>query len=415
MRKGNSTSMKQLRFSTGVAPVVFLTALTASGAPTQAQTARAENAPKIGGAGAARVSVAGVGVSGLNATEAQRRLRRELELKLNASVILSDGHRRLARRRRDIGAQLDIGWMVGRAMSGQQFVPLRLRVDALDMQRALRRAAPFFTVRARDARVVESKGAVKIVPETAASRVLAPDSAHRLAPLLEANAGLRVLKLTTQKTVPALTAARLEGINARLSTFTTRFDAGKEKRTLNMRLAIRAIDGTLLSPGEVFSLNKTVGERTQARGYRTSIIFQNGYKVPGIGAGVSQVTGTLFNAALLASLPIVQYRTHSRPVAYLPIGRDATVSWGDFDMKFKNNTGAPIYISYQIGGERVTATLFGRKTPGQQVTLTVRSQNRGERHITAQLYRTIRQNGTITSKQRVGTSTYKWKVGEWEE
>jgi vancomycin resistance protein YoaR len=407
--------MKQFLFSTGVAPVIFAGALMSANTPAQAQTARAENVPKIGGVGEAKITVAGVSVTGLNATEAQRRLRRELEPKLNASVFLSDGHRRLPRRRRDLGVSLDIGWMVGRAMSGQKFVPLRFRVDSLAMQRALRRAAPNFTTQARDARVVENKGTVKIVPESVASRVLAPASAHHLASLLEENASLRVLKLTTKETAPTLTAARLKGIDGRLSTFATGFNAGKEKRTLNMRLAIRAINGTLLSPGEVFSLNKAVGERTQARGYRTSIIFQNGYKVPGIGAGVSQVTGTLFNAALLAGLPIVTYRTHSQPVTYLPIGRDATVSWGNFDMKFKNNTGAPIYISYGISGERATATLFGKKTPDQKVSLTVRSQNRSERHITAQLYRTIRQNGKVTSKQRIGTSTYKWNVGAWEE
>jgi vancomycin resistance protein YoaR len=181
-----------------------------------------------------------------------------------------------------------------------------------------------------------------------------------------------------------------------------------------MHVAINSINGTLLSPNETFSLNKTVGERTQARGYRTTIIFKNGYKVAGLGGGVSQVTGTLFNAALLAGLPLVTYRTHSRPVAYLPIGRDATVAWGGFDMKFKNNTPAPIYISYRIRGNRATATLFGAKEAKKDVRINVTSRRIREREIKAQLYRTIRRSGKVVSKQRLGTSHYKWNQADWE-
>jgi len=182
-----------------------------------------------------------------------------------------------------------------------------------------------------------------------------------------------------------------------------------------MRIAIKVINGTFVKPGAVFSLNKTVGERTQARGYRTSIVFLNGYKVPGIGAGVSQVTGTIFNAALLADLPIVEYRTHSRPVTYLPVGRDATVAWGSLDMKWKNNTAAPIYINYQISGTRVTATLFGKRTAGQRVSLNVVARNLGPRRKTAQLFRTTRHGAKVIKKEKIGTSNYNWKEGEWEQ
>ena len=72
------------------------------------------------------------------------------------------------------------------------------------------------------------------------------------------------------------------------------------KRNNNIQIAAESIDGTLLSPGEVFSLNQTVGKRTQARGFRTAPVFVNAEKVPGVGGGVSQITGTLFNAAALA-------------------------------------------------------------------------------------------------------------------
>jgi vancomycin resistance protein YoaR len=231
---------------------------------------------------------------------------------------------------------------------------------------------------------------------------------------VESNASARLLKVAANQRAPRLTRARLKGVNAVIGTMTTRFNPGNVKRTNNMRIAIAAIDGTLLSPGETFSLNGTVGDRTQAKGYRTTTIFKSGYKVSGIGGGVSQVTGTLFNAALLANLPIVTYRTHSRPVAYIPIARDATVSYGDFDMKFKNDKPAPIFIQYRLRGNRATATLFGPRST-QKVSLRAVSKRIGPREIKAQLYRTVRQNGKVVKKEKVGDSHYKWNQADWEE
>lgn len=359
--------------------------------------------------------VAGVDVSGLDRTAMTRRLRRALQPKLAAKVLLTDGARRIARRRSDIGAQLDLGWMIGRAQNGDRFVPLRLRVDQSTLQRALRRMARAFQTAPRDARIGLVAGRMKIVPEVIGRTLNIGASVPRVKNQIDRDASARLLKVAMHTKAPRVTRRNFKGITGKLATFTTSFNPGKVKRTQNMRVAIKAIDGTIIKPGGIFSLNKTVGERTQARGYRTAIIFLNGYKVPGIGAGVSQVTGTLFNAALLAGLPIVEYRTHSRPVAYLPLGRDATVAWGSFDMKWKNSTRAPIYIDYQIRGDRVTATLFGQRTPGQSARLNVKSRNLGPLRKTAQLFRTIRREGKVVKKEKIGTSHYSWKEGAWED
>src|SRR5205085_11514409 len=139
-----------------------------------------------------------------------------------------------------------------------------------------------------------------------------------------------------------------------------RFDPGNLKRAHNIQLAVQTVNGTVIPSGQTFSLNQALGKRTQARGYRTAVVFERGKKVPGIGGGVSQVTGTLFNAALLAGLKVREYHNHSRPVPYLPVGRDATLAWGLKDLKFKNNTPAPIKLSYTIKGNRLVASLYGQ-------------------------------------------------------
>ncbi len=360
----------------------------------------------------AKVSVGGVSISGLDQTGATRRLKRELGPKLDRRVGLAAGRRVVYRKRRELGFSLDLGAMLARAGKGQKRVGLAFNVDQKAAAKSLSRLAKRFSSAPVDARPVLVKGKVRIRPQVVGQKLDVSKSAARLKILAEKNATQTRFALADNQIAPRLSSARLKGINAVLATFRTRFNPGKVKRTRNMGVAIRAIDGTLLSPNEVFSLNKTVGERTQARGYRTAIIFENGKKEPGLGGGVSQVTGTLFNAALVAGLPIVSYRVHSRPVAYLPLGRDATVAWGSFDMKFKNNTNAPIFISYKLSGDTATATLFGKRT-GKRGSMKVVSKKIGARAIEAKLFRTTRQNGKVVRKaELVGTSSYSWKVDD---
>lgn len=374
------------------------------GAPSQA----AEK--KLG-----KVNVGGLKVSGLTPAQAKLRLLRGLSRKLDFQHKLTDGHRTLYRKRRDLGVYLAVDTMLKRAARGEKYIPVIFDVKASQLQATLTRLKPRFASAAAPARVGEQRGRVIIVREKNQRTLNVGASTQSVLKQLLKNPGTRVLKLQISEKPPALTAARLKGINARLGSYTTRFNAANIKRTINLKLGIKSINGTLLSNGEVFSLNDTVGERTQARGYRTAIIFKNGYKVPGIGAGISQVTGTLFNAALLSGLPIVTYRTHSRPVTYIPLGRDATVAWGGFDMKFKNNTGTPIYITYKTKSNRAIVTLYGaQNAKPDRVTLKVNVQNIGPREKKAQLYRWTRRDGKIT-KQKIGDSHYKWNVGQWEE
>ncbi|HVF85504.1 MAG TPA: VanW family protein [Abditibacteriaceae bacterium] len=408
----------RILLSASAASLIFSSLAPAQAAPKTAVKAASKTQSKKAAAKktkSAAISIAGVSVTGLAPNDAKRRISRELNDKLDTRIKLTDGNRALSRRRRDLGIRLDVDAMVKATQGGKKSAPLKFKADPRDLQLAFRNLSRRFNFAGRDARIVETGSGVRIVPDLPARKIDVTASAYKAAQLINKNPTVRVLELTSKTTPRKLQASTFKGINARIGSYTTSFNPSNVKRTLNMKIAIKAIDGTILKPNQVFSLNQTVGERTQKRGYRTSIVFQNGYKVPGIGAGVSQVTGTLFNAALLAGLPIPEVRFHSQPVAYLPIGRDATVAWNGFDMKFKNNTGAPIYIKYTIKGSSARAVLFGKRTPGQKVSLAVRKKQKGPRLISAQLYRTIRRNGKVVSKQLIRNHTYKWNVGAWEE
>ena len=357
----------------------------------------------------------GVSVKGLNRQQAIRRLKRELAPKLDVPIQLRAGPssdiKTATRRRKDMGFDVNVGKMLARLERGDKYVPVFFRVDTALAQRALRRVQNGLNTSPVNARPVYYKKKVRINSQKPGGRLNIGASAVALRQRAEADAAQTRFPLIRDAVAPTVTTQSLQGIDAILATFTTDLNPNKKGRTTNVRVASATIDGTVLKPGETFSLNDTVGERTPQRGYKKAIIFANRQLKTDYGGGVSQVTGTLFNAALEAGLPIETYRVHTRPVDYIRLGRDATVSWGNFDMKFKNNTPAPIFISYHLDGSELTARLFGKKT-GNTVRISVSKQQVGPREIHAQLYRTIRRDGKVITKQRVGRSIYKWEKDE---
>ena len=119
-------------------------------------------------------------------------------------------------------------------------------------------------------------------------------------------------------------------------------------RTTNIKVACKYIDGTILKPGEIFSFNEIVGRRTPERGFKIATVYSGQETLEGYGGGVCQVSTTIFNAVLYANLQIVERCQHSMTVHYVPYGRDAAISWGSADFKFKNTTNSPIKISAKV-------------------------------------------------------------------
>lgn len=150
-------------------------------------------------------------------------------------------------------------------------------------------------------------------------------------------------------TYPAVTVADLrKTVVAERFTADTRVSStSTDERNANISLAMQFINGTVLKPGEVFSFNDTVGERTAARGFKSAIEYQNGEEVMGIGGGACQASTTVYQAALRAGLEIVDRSPHGMQVGYSDYGMDATVYWSsgrEIDLKFRNNTNSDIYI-----------------------------------------------------------------------
>ena len=148
-------------------------------------------------------------------------------------------------------------------------------------------------------------------------------------------------------------------------------------RTTNIKVACKYIDGTVLQPGEVFSFNKVVGQRTPERGFKLATVYSGQETKEGYGGGVCQVSTTIFNAALYGDLGIVERYQHSMTVHYVPYGRDAAISWGSADFKFKNTTDEEIKISAKVYNDSKIEVqlLTNSKAKPKKVTLNVSSSS----------------------------------------
>lgn len=130
-----------------------------------------------------------------------------------------------------------------------------------------------------------------------------------------------------------------------LASFSTRFDPGNTNRNTNMDLAAKALDGTVLMPGQRFSFNSIVGPTTASKGYLLAGAYSAGELVENYGGGICQVSSTIYNAVVYANLEIVERYNHSSVVSYVDPGRDATISYGSKDFKFLNSRNYAIKLN----------------------------------------------------------------------
>ena len=144
-----------------------------------------------------------------------------------------------------------------------------------------------------------------------------------------------------------------------ISQFSTKIYNKDSKRQNNITITCKAISSKEIAPGETFSFCDTVGKATTAKGYQEADIYVNGEKKQGLGGGNCQVSTTLYNAVLkVPELEVVERHQHSGKVPYIQSGKDAAVSYGSYDFKFKNNTGSTIKIAMENNSGNIIAKII---------------------------------------------------------
>ncbi len=213
------------------------------------------------------------------------------------------------------------------------------------------------------------------------------------------------VSLTEKILSPKVTENQLKELSPKklVSTFTTYYGGSDANRKENVRLGASLINNTLLKPGEEFEYWKYVGESTPQRGFKVAGVYVNGQVSTDYGGGLCQVSTTLYNAALLADLKITARYPHGLPVHYVPLGLDATVSYGSVTLKFKNNTNSYILIKSSTNGKNITFKIYGKPVEGK----TVKVYSNVVAHNTADAFRDVYINGKLTRHEYLGRSKYK--------
>ena len=240
-----------------------------------------------------------------------------------------------------------------------------------------------------------------------------------------------VIELIITKPKVTLEDIGTEAFPDRLSTFSTRYDASDKDRTTNLVIACRKLNGKVIMPGETFSYNETLGPRTYAAGYRNGKIYSNGQVVDGLGGGICQISSTLYNAALMSDMEIVERRNHQFVTSYVDKGRDATVVYGATDFRFKNTRTYPIRLVASATGGVATVSVYGIKEADKEYTYSFRTDvistipyttkyvedsslatgkevvtQNGTNGLVCKTYMTKMLNGKVISTELLSTDTY---------
>jgi len=282
----------------------------------------------------------------------------------------------------------------------------------------------------KDAEFSVKDNRAQVVPHVVGVQLDKNDATNKLSQLVE---GGTPIEISVIRTMPEITQSVLEAklFNSTLSSFSTRYNPGAVNRSKNVAIAANRINGYIMAPGDVFSYNEVVGRRTVANGFLNAPVYENGKSVDGIGGGVCQVSTTLYSAVLYGDFEVVSRQNHSMPVAYAPLGQDATVVDGAIDFQFKNNTNYPIKIVASASKGTMSVSIVGTKrevprtvklnhTILSQVPPTVKETmvaelptgtrvvaEKGKTGYVVSSTKYVYENGQLIETKSLGKSTYK--------
>lgn len=186
----------------------------------------------------------------------------------------------------------------------------------------------------------------------------------------------------------------------------TYYGTGTSGRNTNIQLASNAIDGTVLLPGEEFDYNLCLGERTAAKGYQEAGVYTNGQHSTGIGGGICQVSSTLYYCAMYADLDITERVDHYFTVGYLPIGLDATVSWGGPNLRFVNQTDYPVKIESWTSNGNIYVQIWGTNLDGRYVEVKTDGWEDADYYYAVSYRSTYAADGTVLRESEAEYSQY---------
>ena len=304
-----------------------------------------------------------------------------------------------------------------------------------DIEKALNMQADLFNEASVDATIERKNKKFYVTPEQVGYALDTQATAQIVHDVLTKDRLLdEPIQVVMKEVKPQITAKGLEKAQTPLASFSTSYNNMDQERNQNLMLAAAKINKKL-EPGESFSLGSQLEPITPDAGYKASKVIVNGKLEEGIGGGVCQIASTLYNALLLSDVEIISRANHSLPVAYVPLGRDATYASELIDFKFKNNSSQyPLFIESYCENNKIIVNLFGdaalklpydeikfsselvKTIPPPPTTYKEDDTLYEDQEIqettplegkTVKLYRLMYKKGQLISKELINTSSYK--------
>ena len=240
-------------------------------------------------------------------------------------------------------------------------IPLRMDFNREALQGELERINTEYALKPVDARLFLEDERIKIIPAAYGNEM---DIGGTMSRILALQAGSDyTIALSSKTTAPMVKDGDIADLTDIIGECTTRFETGSAARAGNIAMASERLDGKLVRPGEVFTYTSVISPVNGTSGYHKAPVIVGDQLVDDYGGGVCQVSTTLYGAALLAGLEIVERHPHSKPVKYVSPGLDATVAEGVIDFRFRNNLASPVYIISSAVKDRgyVKVVIAGKK------------------------------------------------------
>ncbi len=383
------------------------------------------------------VFIQSVAVGGKNYAEALQAVSEYIETLSDKELIVEVNGNNAVTTLGKLGLSCDTEQYVTQAFSAKEneSIELRFDLDSEKVAKFVKNKCCDFNVQAKNAGLKRKDGEFKVtksktgkqVDEAATAELIMNTAATSAAASYAVN-----VSAVIKETEPDYTSEDMAKCSDVLGKFSTTFSEGETKRSHNLRNAVGFIDGSIVYPGDTFSVADTIYPLSEDNGYEEAPSYADGEVVESLGGGVCQVSTTLYNAVLRAELEIVERSPHSMVVTYVQPSMDAAIA-GDYkDLKFSNNTDTPIYIQGYCGGGVITFTIYGNETrpagrtvsfesvkaetiqPGKDIVTEDKTQPEGYEKVTQQahvgyvanLYKIIYENGVEQSREKVNYSRY---------
>lgn len=312
---------------------------------------------------------------------------------------------------------------------------LAFELDTNKVEKFVKKECTVFDIQAQNATMKRSQGEFVITESTNGREIVADETAKKIEKVIASqwNTGGIEIDAIMNDTTPQFDSSTLEECKEVVGSYSTSFASSSSARSQNLVNAARLVDGTIVYPGETFSMGDLLVPFTEENGYEVASAYSNGQVVDSVGGGVCQAATTLYNALLKSELEIVERYNHSMIVGYAKPSMDAAISEGYKDLKFKNNTETPIYIEAYTANRNIYFTLYGKETrdlenrrveyeseiietlqPGEDKVTIDESLPEGYETVTqsahvgykAKLWKIVYENGEQVSKEQVNYSYY---------